>query len=112
MNKRDVFRREVEGDDSAPLLCSDETPPAVLQTALEPSAQERHEHVGAGPEEGHKNYPRAGTALLSGKAERFVQPGEEKASGRPYCDLPVPEGGLEESWRETFHKGMESQDRG
>jgi len=24
----------------------------------------------------------------------IVQPGEEKASGRPYCILPVPEEGL------------------
>jgi len=27
--------------------------------------------------------------------------------GRPYCGLPVPEGDLQESWRGTFHKGME-----
>jgi len=42
--------------------------------------------VGAGPEEGHKNDQRAGTPLLAGKAERVgaVQPGEEKAAGRPY----------------------------
>jgi len=31
---------------------------------------------------------------------------EEKAPGRPYCSLPVPEGGLQESWRGTFDKGM------
>jgi len=31
----------------------------------------------------------------------------EKAAGRPYSSLPVPEGGLQESWREAFYKGME-----
>jgi len=35
-----------------------------------------------------------------------VQPGQEKAAGRPCCGLPVPEGGLQESWRGTFYKGL------
>jgi len=35
-----------------------------------------------------------------------VQPGEEKAVGRPYSSLPVPAEGLQGSWRGTFHKGM------
>ena len=75
--------------------------------ALEPSAQERHGPVGAGSEEGHKNHQRAGTPLLQGKAERVgvVQPGEEKAPGRP-SSLPVLKGGLQESWRGTFYKGL------
>jgi len=49
-----------------------------------------------GPEEGHKNDQRDGTPLLRGKAERVgaVQPGEEKAPGRPYCGLSVLKGGL------------------
>jgi len=47
--------QQVEGGYSAPLLCSGETPPGVLRPALEPSAQEGHGVVGAGPEEGHKN---------------------------------------------------------
>ena len=49
---------------------------------MESSAQERHGAVGVHPEEGHKNDPRAGTALLSGQAERAgaVQPGEEKVT--------------------------------
>jgi len=61
---------------------------------LEPSAQERHGPVGAGPEKGHKDDLRAGSPLLRGKAEavRPVQPGEEKAAGRPYSSLPLPEG--------------------
>jgi len=47
-----------------------------------------------GSSSGHKYDQRAGTSLLLGKAGRAgaVQPGEEKAVGRPYCSLPVPEG--------------------
>jgi len=43
-----------EGGDSAPLLRSGESPPGVLHPALEPSAQDRHGPVGAGPEEATK----------------------------------------------------------
>jgi len=44
----------------------------------------------------HKIDQRAGAPLLGGKAERAgaIQPGEEKAAGRPYCGLPVLTGGL------------------
>ena len=35
-----------------------------------------------------------------------VQPGEEKAPGRPYSSLPVPKGGLQESWRGTLYQGV------
>jgi len=52
--KRSVAR-EVKGADSAPLLCSGETPHGVLCPVLESSAQASHGPVGAGPEEGHKN---------------------------------------------------------
>ena len=56
--------QQVEGGDSTSLLCSGETPPEVLCPALEPLAQEGHGAVGAGPEQGHKDDPRAGTPLL------------------------------------------------
>ena len=87
--------QQVKGGDSAPLLHSGETPPGVLCPALEPSAQDRHGPVGAGPEEA--------TAMVRGLEplsyeERLrvgaVQPGEEKAPGRPYSSLPVLKGGL------------------
>jgi len=47
---------------------------------------------------------RVGTPLLLGKAEGVgaVQPGEEKAAGRPYGSLPVAEGSLQDRWRGTF----------
>jgi len=46
--------KQVEGGDSATLLCSGETPPGILHPALEPSAQERHGPGGAGPQEATK----------------------------------------------------------
>ena len=43
---------------------------------------------------------------------RVVQPGEEKALGRPYSSLPVPKGGLQESWGGAFYKGIQGRDKG
>jgi len=56
--------QEVEGDNSAPLLCSGETSPGVLCPALEPPAQEGHGAVGVGLEESHKDDLRAEAPLL------------------------------------------------
>jgi len=59
-----IKSQQVEGGDSAPLLRSGKTPPGALRPALEPSVQERHGPVGAGPEEGHKNDQRDGAPVL------------------------------------------------
>jgi len=57
-----------------------------------------------GLEVGHKDDPRAGAPLLWGKAETVgaVQRGEEKAPGRPYSSLSVPEGGLKRKMEKIF----------
>ena len=43
--------QQVEGGDSAPLLCFHETPPGVLRLVLRHPSQEGHQDVGVGPEE-------------------------------------------------------------
>ena len=50
--------------------------------------------VGAHPEKGHKHDPRDGTPPLRGQTERSgaVQPGEEKALGRPESGLSISKG--------------------
>jgi len=60
--------------------------PGVLHAALEPPEQEGRRAVGVDSEEGHKDDLMAGTPLLQGKAETVgaVQPGAEKALGRPF----------------------------
>ncbi|PKU42735.1 rna-directed dna polymerase from mobile element jockey-like [Limosa lapponica baueri] len=60
----------VEGGDSAPLLCTRETPPGVLHSAMESSAQEGH--VGISPAEGREDDQRAGAPLYE---ERLRQMG-------------------------------------
>lgn len=79
----------------------------LLQSSLAraifcPSAQ-GHGCITTSPEEVHDDGQRAG-ALLCKQAERAgaVQLGEEKDLGRPYSDLSVPIGYLQESWRRTL----------
>lgn len=66
------------------------------QRSLGPTVQERHGPVRASPEEGHENSQWGGTSLHWGQAERvgIVQPGEEKALGKPYCSLSIYKGDL------------------
>ena len=100
--------QQVKRDDFALLLWSGETSPRILHPVLEPSAQDQHRPVEAGPEVGHKNEQRVGTPLLWGKAERVraVQTGEEKALSRPYCGLSVLKWGLWEIRGQTFQQGL------
>ena len=83
--------QQIKGGDPAPLLCTGEVSPGVLHPDLESSVEEGHGAVGPHPEEGYKNAPGDGTPILLGQAERAraVQPGEEKALGRPDSGLSV-----------------------
>ncbi|PKU47463.1 rna-directed dna polymerase from mobile element jockey-like [Limosa lapponica baueri] len=56
--------QQVERGDSAPLLCSGETPPGELCPALEPPTEEGHGPVGVSTEESHEEDQRAGAPLL------------------------------------------------
>ena len=85
-----------QGGDPAPLLFADETSPGVPCPDVKSSVQERHRPVETCPEEGHKNDPRDGILLLQGQVKRdgAVQPGEEKALGRPESGLSASKGEL------------------
>ena len=72
------------------------------------SVEERHGSVGVCPEEGNKNDPRDGTPPLQGQAERTgaVQPGEEKALGKPESSLSVSKVGRGQTLAESVVKGQ------
>jgi len=55
---------QVEGGDPAPVLCADETSPAVLCPDLKSSVQKIHGPVGVRADVGHKSDPRGETPLL------------------------------------------------
>mgnify|MGYP001856008539 CR=1 FL=1 len=57
-------KRDQQGGDSAPLICSHETLPGVLCPVLGPPTQEQHKAVGAGPEEGREDGQRIGAPPL------------------------------------------------
>ena len=54
-----------------------------------------------------KDDRRDGAPPFSERAERAggLQPGKESALVIPHRSLPVPEGGLQQSWGGTFYKG-------
>ena len=101
MIENSPFLEGVFPPDSLPLLHSHEAPPGALRSALGPPAQGGHGPVGVSPEEGYKVDQRPETPFLQRelKSVGVVQPGKEKALGRPYSSLLVPKGGLQESWR-------------
>jgi len=96
--------QQVEGGDSTPLHHSHMNPSGVPHPALGSSAQERYGPVWPGPEEDHENNQRDGAPLLWKKAERagVVQPGEEKALGRPYHGLSIYLGGFKNDGEKLF----------
>ena len=69
--------------------------------------QEGHGAIGEGPEESHKDIRGLEHLSYDDKLRAgALQSGEGKAFGRPDSGLPVPEGGLQESWDGTFSKCM------
>jgi len=70
--------QQVEQSGPASLLYTGDISPGVLCPHVESSVQKRHGHVGAHPEEGHKNNQWNGAPFLRGQAEQAgaLLPGE------------------------------------
>ena len=103
--------QQVEGGDSASFLCSGETPTGVLHPALEASAQERHRAVGVGPDEATKMLE--GREHLScEKRLKGFSVWRSESSREILLKSSSTLKGLQESWKWTFYKGMEWQDKG
>lgn len=66
-----------------------------------PQHKKGTELLGAGPEEGQEDHQK-GLEHLPYKDKLR----EKRATGEPYSSLPLPEWGLQESWRGTFSKVM------
>lgn len=89
-----------KGGDSAPLLCSGETPPGTPHPAVWSSAQEGHGAVGASPE--------GWSTFAMRKTERigFVQPGEERLWGDLIAAFQYLKGTYKKDAETFVHKGM------
>lgn len=85
----------------SPLLCSHETPHAVLGAALEPSAQETSAKW---EQRDHEDDQRDGELLRLAERTGDVQPGKEKIPGRPSWGLSVLKGSLWEWWGQIFSR--------
>jgi len=79
-----------EGGDCLFLLCPQKAPSEVLHPGLG-SQHRKNVFFGTGPEEGCKDYHRAGTPLLQIQADRaeLVLLGEEKALGKHHYSIPI-----------------------
>lgn len=77
---------EAAQDICPPVLCSAESPAAVLPPSLGPTAQEGSKAVGVECSAGHEGALRAGALLLWREAERAgrVQPGEDSRESSTY----------------------------
>ena len=81
------------GSDCPPVLSTGEVAPCILYPVLSPSLKEGHCGTGICPEKGSKAGEGSEAQLLQCVAEETVifQSGEEKAQGKPYCSLQLPE---------------------